>query len=149
MNEPTESFAAKLSHLIATVHPPDRPPYSYREIEAGIKDIGGTTISAAFIHQLAKGKRQPGLAAAQVLAQFFGVPVDYFSDSETTEKINQQLADLARWRDSEARATAERIMSLGPRDRSTVANLLDSLEQYEAQPREQRRRRKATSRHEP
>ena len=30
------SFGDKLAYLIETVHPPDRGPYSYREIAAGI-----------------------------------------------------------------------------------------------------------------
>ncbi|GAA1991335.1 helix-turn-helix domain-containing protein [Amycolatopsis minnesotensis] len=145
MSEP-KSFAALLWHLIETVHPPDRPPYSYREIAAGIEARGGTTMSSTYINQLATGKREnPGINAVQALADFFGVPIGYFADDAVTEEINAQLRAITQWRDGEALATAERIMSLEPRDRRTVTSLLDSLESYEAQPRATRRRRKPAS----
>jgi len=140
------SFAAKLAHLIATVHPPDRGPYSYREIEAAMKDRDLPPISGAYINQLVKERRDnPAMSVVQALAEFFGVPPGYFFDDQITARIDAQLEELARWRDTEARETAERIMQLGPRDRRTVTNLIDSLQQYEEQPRSQRTRRKFTS----
>jgi hypothetical protein len=44
MTEPDQgrpSFAGKLAYLIETVHPPDRGPYSYREIAPGSPTIPG------------------------------------------------------------------------------------------------------------
>ena len=74
------SFAGKLAYLIETVHPPDRGPYSYREIAAGIADHPGA-MTAAHINQLVSGKQpHPRIHYVEALASFFGVPVTYFFD---------------------------------------------------------------------
>ncbi|MHA6804134.1 hypothetical protein [Salinifilum ghardaiensis] len=36
---PLPPFATLLRHLIDTVHPPDREPYTYREIATGIDTL--------------------------------------------------------------------------------------------------------------
>lgn len=139
------SFGEKLTHLIETVHPPDRGPYSYREIEAGLAGHPGA-MTAAYINQLALGKQQhPRIHYVQALASFFGVPVTYFFDDEATERIDEQISAVTAWRDQEAQHIAERVAALSPRDRHTVNALIDSLRAYEEQPRERRQRRKPPS----
>src|SRR5919108_1717339 len=97
------SFGEKLAHLIETVHPPDRGPYSYREIEAGIADHPGA-MTAAYINQLVKGKQpHPRSHYIEALASFFGVPVTYFFDDEVARRIDDQIAQISAWRDEEAR----------------------------------------------
>lgn len=143
MSQPErQTFAAKLAHLISTVHPPDRGPYSYREIEAGIKEEPGA-MTAAYVHQLATGKQpNPRKHYIEALSAFFGVPPNYFFDDEVAAQIDEQIAEVTAWRDDEARHIAERVVELGPRDRSAVNNLIDNLREYDEQPRAQRRRRK-------
>lgn len=137
-----QSFGGKLAYLIEAVHPPDRGPYSYREIAAAIVDHPGA-MTAAHIHQLAIGKQpHPRIHHVEALACFFGVPVTYFHDDETATRIAEQIAQVSAWRDTEARHIAERVVELSPRDRSTVTNLIESLRAYDEQPRATRRRRK-------
>lgn len=139
------TFARRLSRLIETVHPPDRGPYSYREIEAGIASHPGA-MTAAYINQLARGRStNPRMRHVEALAWFFGVPVEYFFDEATASRINEQIAEVRVWRDEEARAIAERVVELSSRDRRTVTNLIESLATYDEQPREQRQRRKTRS----
>jgi transcriptional regulator with XRE-family HTH domain len=151
MTEPDRgrpSFAGKLAYLIETVHPPDRGPYSYREIAAGIADHPGA-MTAAAIHQLVSGKQpHPRIHYVEALASFFGVPVTYFFDEDTAARIDDQITQVSAWRDTEARHIAERVVELSPRDRNTVTNLIDTLRAYDEQPRSTRRRRKPTTRHE-
>ena len=136
------SFADKLAYLIETVHPPDRGPYSYREIAAGIADHPGA-MTAAHINQLVKGKQpHPRIHYVEALASFFGVPVHYFFDDDVTARIDDQIAQVSAWRDREARHIAERVVQLNPRDRNAVTSLIDSLRAYDEQPRTTRRRRK-------
>ncbi len=137
------SFADRLSRLIATVHPPDRKPYSYREIVQGVADLTGVTMSATHVQQLAVGaRRDPKRSHIQALAQFFGVPVTYFFDDEVAGQVDQQVADVVAWRDTEARAMAQRAMMLSPRDRETVSALMDQLNSYDEDRRRDGRRRK-------
>jgi transcriptional regulator with XRE-family HTH domain len=139
------SFAGKLACLIETVHPPDRGPYSYREIAAGIAGHPGA-MTAAAIHQLVSGKQpHPRIHYVEALASFFGVPVTYFFDEDAAARITDQITQLSAWRDTEARHIAERVVELGPRDRHTVTNLIDTLRAYDEQPRATRRRRKPTT----
>ncbi|MGH3826284.1 MAG: XRE family transcriptional regulator [Pseudonocardiaceae bacterium] len=139
------SFGDRLAYLIETVHPPDRGPYSYREIAAGIAEHPGA-MTAAHINQLVRGKQpHPRIHYVEALASFFGVPVNYFFDDEVTTRIDDQIAQVSAWRDQEARHIAERVVQLTPRDRNTVTNLIDSMRAYDEQPRATRRRRKPTT----
>lgn len=139
------SFAGKLAYLIETVHPPDRGPYSYREIAAGIAGHPGA-MTAAAIHQLVSGKQpHPRIHYVEALASFFGVPVTYFFDEDSAARITDQIAQVSAWRDTEARHIAERVVELDPRDRHTVTTLIDTLRTYNEQPRTTRRRRKPTT----
>ncbi|MBE1494676.1 transcriptional regulator with XRE-family HTH domain [Amycolatopsis lexingtonensis] len=137
------SFAERLAHLIATVHPPDRKPYSYREIATGVADQTGVSMSATHVQQLAVGARKdPKRSHIQALAQFFGVPVTYFFDEEVAGQVDQQVEDVVAWRDTEARNLAQRAMRLSPRDRETVTALLDQLSSYDDNRSREGRRRK-------
>ncbi|WP_239154828.1 helix-turn-helix transcriptional regulator [Amycolatopsis sp. FDAARGOS 1241] len=136
-------FAERLVHLIATVHPPDRKPYSYREIAQGVADLTGVSMSATHVQQLAVGaRRDPKRSHIQALARFFGVPVTYFFDDDVAERVDGQIADVVAWRDTEARNLAERAMRLSERDRETVSALVDQLESYDAGRERSRRGRK-------
>ncbi|WP_406693306.1 helix-turn-helix transcriptional regulator (plasmid) [Saccharopolyspora sp. ID03-671] len=142
--EQQRSFAAKLAHLRERIHPPDRGPYSAREIAAGIEGDPGA-MTAAFVSQLLRGQQPyPRMHHVEALAKFFGVPPAYFFDDEQAKSIDEQIDDIVTWRDTEARQIAQRVSELSPRDRATVTNLIESLQSYEDQPREQRRRRKAS-----
>jgi transcriptional regulator with XRE-family HTH domain len=137
------SFAERLGHLIATVHPPDRKPYSYREIASGVAEQTGVTMSATHVQQLVVGARKdPKRSHIQALAQFFGVPVTYFFDDDVAGQVDRQVEDVVAWRDSEARNLAQRAMRLSPRDRETVTALLDQLGSYDDTRRRDGRRRK-------
>lgn len=140
--QPRRTFADQLSHLIATMHPSDREPYSYREIAEAISEHRGA-MTAQYIGQLKTGVRtNPKLHYVQALAEFFGVPVDYFCDHDTADRVDAQISELTTWRDTEAREIAERVAGLDSRDRNAVSSLIDSLSHHEQQPPERRRRRK-------
>jgi transcriptional regulator with XRE-family HTH domain len=136
-------FAERLAKLIATVHPPDRKAYSYREIAKGVADLTGVSMSATHVQQLAVGaRRDPKRSHIQALARFFGVPVTYFFDEDVAERVDGQVADVVAWRDTEARDLAQRAMRLSPRDRETVTTLVDQLNSYDEARDRSRRGRK-------
>ncbi|MET7991597.1 MULTISPECIES: helix-turn-helix transcriptional regulator [unclassified Amycolatopsis] len=137
------SFAERLAHLISTVHPPDRKPYSYREIAQGVAELTGVSMSATHVQQLAVGaRRDPKRSHIQALARFFGVPVTYFFDDDVAERVDGQIADVVAWRDTGARDLAQRAMRLSERDRDTVSALVDQLNSYDAGRERSRRGRK-------
>jgi transcriptional regulator with XRE-family HTH domain len=138
------AYGERLSHYIATIHPPDRGPYSLRELAAGVKSATGVAISSTQIHRLATGAVLPSLLHAEAIAQFFGVPLDSFTDRAKAEQIDAELDEVTAWRDEEARDIAQRAMRLGPAQRAILTNLMESLENYAAAPPEKRARRKST-----
>lgn len=124
------SFGVKLAYLIETVHPPDRGPYSYREIAAGIAEYPGA-MTAAHINQLVRGKQpHPRIHYVEALASFFSVPVNYFFDDAFAARIDDQMLRVDAWREEQVRQIAERVGELTPRDCNTVVNLIDSLRAY-------------------
>lgn len=126
-----EAFAEKLARLIRTVHPPDRGPYSYREIAAGVHDHPGA-MTAAYVQQLANGKQpNPRKHYIEALATYFGVPVSYFFDDKVTRQVDAEIAGVLNWRDTEAGEIAQRINTLSPAGRNAVSTMIDSLAAYE------------------
>jgi transcriptional regulator with XRE-family HTH domain len=152
MSEPaptTRSFAEKFSHLIDTIHPPDRDPYTDLELA----EVLGK--SRQYVWQLRKGERgEPRQSIVLAITRFFGVPDDYFVSDEVTATVDAEIEALVSHRDGaerdpredvEARRLAQRVMGLTPQHRQAVSSLIESLQVYDDQPRERRQRRKPTS----
>ncbi|GAB3298041.1 helix-turn-helix domain-containing protein [Parasphingorhabdus pacifica] len=126
------------------MHPPDRGSYSYREIEAGIKDHPGA-MTAAYVQQLANGKQpNPRKHYIEALATFFGVPPSYFFDDEVTRQVDAEISDVIDWRDTGAGEIAQRINTLSPEHRNAVSTMIDNLADYEHQGRSRRRRKRSS-----
>lgn len=117
---PGSSFAAKLAHLIEQVRCA-AGPLSYKTIAAGITELGGPQVSAAYLQQLATGRRDnPKISYVQVFAEYFNVPVSYFFDNPEATRT-----------DSDARVMAMRAESLSDEGRQQVMGLLDYVWRYE------------------
>lgn len=66
-DSPAGSFAAEFKHLIQTVHPPGRDPYSDQEIGEAIGK------SRQYVWQLRESKRgEPRQSTVLAITQFFG-----------------------------------------------------------------------------
>ncbi|GAB2737350.1 hypothetical protein GCM10027174_08030 [Salinifilum aidingensis] len=134
------SFAEKLTHLIQTVHPPDRRPYSYREIETAIKDHPGA-MTAAYVQQLANGKQpNPRKNYIEALAWFFGVPVGYFFDDEAARQDGAGSEGATGRRETEEGRLVRRLHALSPEHRNAVSTVIDQLAEHERQHRGRGRR---------
>ncbi|WIV58006.1 XRE family transcriptional regulator [Amycolatopsis nalaikhensis] len=133
MAEPGRDFADKLNHLFAVTKSPDGDEYS-NDFAADSITVVGTKISGTYIWQLRKRKRDnPTIKHVEGLARFFGVPVNYFFDDDVTDRVDQQLRDLAAEQerlkanagDQEAQRIAMRAGELTPDRRQLVMDLLD------------------------
>ena len=80
-------IAKRLNHLLETVHPAGRGPYSLREVADAINEAAGTRLmSAAYLSQLRTGQRtEPSHSRLAAIAKFFGVDVPYFTDEDTAQ----------------------------------------------------------------
>lgn len=126
--EPTESdqrtLAARLDRLFRTVHPGGRGEYSYEEVASAIR-ADGVMISHTYVWQLRKGLRDnPTKRHLEGLAKFFGVPVSYFFDDDTTA-VDAQLELLAALRDQSVRSVALRTAGLSPASLKAIAGMIE------------------------
>ena len=126
-------LAQRLDHLIVTVHPHGRGPYSLREIADAINgEAGINLISAAYISQLRTGQRtEPSHSRLAALARFFGVGIDYFSDEATAEEASRQLEVLAALRDDAVRSVALRAAGLSESSLAAVRAVIENARRLE------------------
>lgn len=98
---PTTPFAAKLNLLFQASAYSDptrhgaRVEYTNRQVADKIAaDLGERKITAAYIGQLRQdGGPNPSVEKASLLAKFFRVPLDYFTEGPTADEV---LAELRR-----------------------------------------------------
>ena len=133
MAERGRDFADKLNHLFAVTKSPEGDECS-NDFAADSITAAGTKISGTYVWQLRKRKRDnPTIKHVEGLAKFFGVPVNYFFDDDVTDRVDQQLRELAAEQqrlkanagDQEAQRIAMRAGELTPDRRQLVMDLLD------------------------
>jgi transcriptional regulator with XRE-family HTH domain len=124
---PESAFADRLNHLVATVHPASRGPYTDAEIGVAV----GVTAQA--VRYWRQGKRSnPTLVSLQKLAQVFGVPVAYFFDDQTANQLDGELRVLTAMRDQGVRQIALRSAGLSPEGRAAIVEMIKRIGQIEA-----------------
>src|SRR5450755_4014700 len=114
------TLAEKLDRLFATTHPADRGPYTLREVADLVTqqelrkhrpgDPPPVKISFSYLSQLRTGtKANPSFKQLAALAEFFEVPVTYFTGSAPeVDRIDAELALSAAMRDTGIRDLALR-----------------------------------------
>ncbi|MGW6982588.1 helix-turn-helix domain-containing protein [Streptomyces sp. NPDC054932] len=114
------------------MHPPDRGPYSNKEVAALLSERGGPALSHVYLWQLRSGRRDnPTRRHLEALAGFFGVPVAYFFDDTTASKVEAELAFVRRLRDSGVRRVATRVAGLSPQSMGQILATIEQLREQE------------------
>lgn len=126
-------LATRLEHLIATVHPRNRGPYTNEEIAEGVnKKAGWQATSTTGIWQLRKGARRgPEFPRIVAIASFFGVKPEYFYDEDVARNTDEQLEVLAAMRDKDVRDVAMRSSRLSPNSLAAVKAMIDAAYKLE------------------
>ncbi|WP_433145269.1 helix-turn-helix domain-containing protein [Actinomadura nitritigenes] len=120
------TLAERLDKLFATVHPPGRGPYSYQEAAEGITAATGKPITHTALWKLRTGRQtNPQLDTLKGIAEFFQVPLDYFTNDEKAEAVDRELDTLALLRDSQLNHGHLRALaSLAPQTQELIAGLI-------------------------
>lgn len=115
-------FAARFQRLIAVIYPKDlgRP---WRDSEIA----EGTGLSGTYIGNLRKGTQKPSLENADRIATFFGVPLDYFSDSATAQAVERDLRKIEALRDARVERIAMRAAGLPPAMQDAALTVVEQL----------------------
>ncbi|MFI6447314.1 helix-turn-helix domain-containing protein [Kitasatospora sp. NPDC050543] len=123
-DEPAGSadFAARFRRLIKVIYPKDlgRP---WRDSEIA----EGTGLSGTYIGNLRKGTQKPSLENAVKIAKFFGVPLDYFSDSATAQAVERDLQKIEALRDARVERIAMRAAGLPPAMQDAALTIVEQL----------------------
>ncbi|MFD0266117.1 hypothetical protein ACFVGY_05895 [Streptomyces sp. NPDC127106] len=103
----------RINELIAVLYPDERTRPGYTRLAKEIRDATGGTISGTYLWELATGKkRNITLAQLDVLAEFFGVPLEYFLNDEVYERVNSQMELAVALRNAKIRSIALRANGL-------------------------------------
>ncbi|SES42944.1 helix-turn-helix transcriptional regulator [Actinokineospora terrae] len=124
---PPSTLADKIDHLFKTIRPGGRE-YSYDEVARGCAEVAGGTFSKTYVWQLRTGQRDnPTKRHLEAVAAFFQVPVSYFFEDETTERVDSQLALAAAMRDADVRDIALRASHLDPDARRSIVRIMQEV----------------------
>ncbi|KUN96981.1 hypothetical protein AQJ67_31770 [Streptomyces caeruleatus] len=128
-------FDERLRALIAALYPDERRRPGYAKLAAQIRDSTGGTISATYLWELATGKkRNLTLEQLDVLAEFFGVPPEYFFDDEAAERVNAQLKLASALRDARVRNLALRADGLSPQTLDALLTMVNEARRIQRLP---------------
>ncbi len=109
------TFAERLNRLFTAVYPPGRGPYRNCEVTEALARRGHR-MSAPYLSQLRSGVRQgPSPRTAEMLAEFFGVKVDYFdTHAAYADALDVELDWHRLLRDESVRDLTSALMQLTP-----------------------------------
>lgn len=142
----------RLDHLIRTLHPKGRGPYSYQEIADAIRDQakpGDPTVSHGTIHSLHTGKgRNPSVDTLRALGKFFGVGPNYFLDDAVAARTDARIRELREGAEqaeasreladvlenNQVRAVAFRLSGLSAAALRGIKTIVDGARQVEGLP---------------
>lgn len=126
---PQGNLAQKMTHLLSTVHPKGREPYSLREAAALINEAArDDVISHSYLGQLRSGKRDnPTMRQLDVLSAFFGVPVSYFFDEEASQRGAEGVEMAIAIRDPDVRDLALSAAGLSAVSLKALRSMTDTL----------------------
>jgi ESX-1-secreted protein regulator len=123
---PESTFADRLNHLVARVHPAHRGPYSDDEIASAVG------VSAQAVRYWRQGRRvDPKMGNLQRLAGLFGVPVAYFFDDDVAERLDAELTLLTALREQGVRQIALRAAGLSAQGQQAIVEIVRQVRQLE------------------
>ena len=136
---PQLELARKLNLLLDVVVAEGNTPYTYRQIEAGLKERGLTLSRARWAYMITgEGPLVTDPALLSGLAEFFRIPPEYMlgSDGDLPERVDAQLAFVKGLRVARVVSFAARMLGdVSPETLRSITDLLQNqAQQTEAPP---------------
>lgn len=120
------TLAEKVDYLFRTVHPRRRGPFTHPEVATA------TGLSTGVLSGLRSGRNlNPTKDTMERLARFFGVPVAFFFDDQTTEEVAVQIGLAAVLRDAGIARAATRLVGLSEQSVEAITMLAEQLRRVE------------------
>lgn len=122
----------RLGSLIATFYPDERKRPGYARLAQLIRESTGRTISGTYLWELATGrKRNVTLEQLAVLAEFFGVPLEYFVNDDVSRRVDAQLKLAVALRDTKVRSLALRAEGLSSASLDAILAIVNEVRRVE------------------
>lgn len=120
-------FDQRLNELIAALYPDERKRPGYARLAKEIRETTGGTISGTYLWELATAQKcNVTLELLDVLAEFFGVPAEYFLNEDTADRVNAQLRLAVALRDARVRNLALRAEGLSAESLDALLIMVDA-----------------------
>jgi len=127
---PQLELARKLNLLLDVVVAEGNTPYTYRQIEAGLKDRGLTLSRARWAYMITgDGPLVTDPALLTGIAEFFRIPPEYMlgSDGDLPERVDAQLAFVKSLRAQRVVSFAARMLGdVSPKTLQSITELLEN-----------------------
>jgi transcriptional regulator with XRE-family HTH domain len=139
---PPRTLAGKVDWLISAARPADRGPYSDAEVAALIREATGEPVTGTTISKLRSGQAaNPHQRLIGAMAQFFGVPPDFFFDGfdgdQAMSLIHEQAEMLALIRAAGITLAELRVLlGLSPQARQMLADFVTAAARDQARHRD-------------
>lgn len=126
-------IASRLDHLLRTVHPAGRGPYTPAEVAEAINEAaGGNVISGTYVWQLRTGRRDnPTYKHLIALSRFFGVSPTYFFEEAETGRGSLPAEVTLALRDDALRDMTLKAVGLSERSLKAISDMIDSARAME------------------
>lgn len=113
-------FTNRLNQLFQTSTRPDGKPFTQEEVVRG----SNGALTRVYLWKLRTGRaKNPSMKVVQVIANFFGVSVDYFSYPEDRNNLDK----MSSVDDPMVAQICEKYCQLDERGRRVILNLADYL----------------------
>lgn len=130
--KPAESSAGwalkdRINALFDTFYAPGERPPSLDLVVQEITARGGS-MSVGYLSELRTGKAtNPRLDHLKALADYFGVPLSYFTDDDASREIAEEMRLLRALRDTQVRSLALRASYLDDETRAALAAIINNM----------------------
>lgn len=133
---PARRIDQRLTALITALYPDERKRPGYAKLAKDIRERTGGAISGTYLWELTTGrKRNVTVEQLDVLAQYFGVPSEYFLNDDVADRVNTQLRLLAALRDTKVRNLALRAEGLSPQALDALLTMVNEARRLQKLPK--------------
>lgn len=123
----TWTLADRINALFETFYAPGERPPSLDLVVQEVQERGGS-ISVGYLSELRTGKAtNPRIDHLKALADYFGVPLSYFTDDEHSRQIAEEMRLLRALRDNDVRSLALRASYLDGETRAALSAIINTM----------------------
>lgn len=120
-------LAQRLETIISVYYRNKKRP-GYKEIAKEIEQKTGRSFSGTYLWELATGRKHNVTADhLHLLAEFFGVTRDYFTDPEVSERVRRQMELAVALGNSKVRALAARADGLSDAHLDAILAVVNAM----------------------